>query len=326
MDQFSMYETSKYSLCSCERSERPETCHGPVIPGFTSKRVEYACDVDGIVSVDPVFIQKMVEINGNVTLEDGTVLTGKNTAEYMLNTIYKEVPVSLQDTYFEYIASTIMNNAFSNMDITKMMKVAQSIGELTKNRHFYAYTFHDDEAKYFQGAGLAKGTPDSETDPEVGIYLNEQNPSKLGWYIDRKSQITKTGQNADGSKTYHVTYTLTNTLTSSEMATCTGYILGGEQAGVTGKPVAAPGTSAQRMLFYAPKGGSISEITSSGDVRDQSNAVMDDQKLVTNVAYIAPGESVTFDFDVTTSPKAESDLTIDQTPSGKMTNEVNYQY
>lgn len=110
------------------------------------------------------------------------------------------------------------------------------------------------------------------------------------------------------------------------MATCTGYILGGEQAGVTGKPVAAPGTSAQRMLFYAPKGGSISEITSSGDVRDQSNAVMDGQKLVTNVAYIAPGESVTFDFDVTTSPKAENDLTIDQTPSGKMTNEVNYQY
>lgn len=35
---------------------------------------------------------------------------------------------------------------------------------------------------------------------------------------------------------------------------------------------------------------------------------------------------MTFDFDVTTSPKAESDLTIDQTPSGKMTNEVNYQY
>ena len=27
-----------------------------------------------------------------------------------------------------------MNNAFSNMDITKMMKVAQSIGELTRNK------------------------------------------------------------------------------------------------------------------------------------------------------------------------------------------------
>ena len=100
------------------------------------QRSQYACDVDGIVSIDPVFIQKMVEINGNVTLEDGTVLTGKNTAEYMLNTIYKEVPVSLQDTYFEYIASTIMNNAFSNMDITKMMKVAQSIGEINQEPSF----------------------------------------------------------------------------------------------------------------------------------------------------------------------------------------------
>ena len=33
-------------------------------------------------------------------------------------------------------------------------------------------------------------------------------------------------------------------------------------------------------------------------------------------ATIAPGESVTYSFDVTTSTKAVSDLTIDQTPMG----------
>lgn len=42
----------------------------------------------------------MVEINGPVTLSNGTVLTGENTAEYMLNTIYKDVPVAQQDEYF----------------------------------------------------------------------------------------------------------------------------------------------------------------------------------------------------------------------------------
>ena len=93
------------------------------------QRSQYACNIDGLISVDPVFIQKMVEINGPVTLSNGTVLTGENTAEYMLNTIYKDVPVAQQDEYFEYIAKTVMDGAFGNMTVDKMMKVAQSIGD-----------------------------------------------------------------------------------------------------------------------------------------------------------------------------------------------------
>ena len=96
------------------------------------QRSQYACNIDGLISVDPVFIQKMVEINGPVTLSNGTVLTGENTAEYMLNTIYKDVPVTQQDEYFEYIAKTVMDGAFGNMTVDKMMKVAQSIGDLAR--------------------------------------------------------------------------------------------------------------------------------------------------------------------------------------------------
>lgn len=285
------------------------------------QRSQYACNIDGLISVDPVFIQKMVEINGPVTLSNGTVLTGENTAEYMLNTIYKDVPVAQQDEYFEYIAKTVMDGAFGNMTVDKMMKVAQSIGDLAENRHFYAYTFHDDEAKYFQGAGLAKNAPESETNPETGIYISEQNPSKMGWYIDRTSEVTKTGD-----KTYHVKYTLTNRMTSTEMATCTSYILGGEQKGVGGVPVAPSGTSAQRVLIYAPAGGSIGSIAVTGDVRDRSNATMDGKPLNSSMAYIAPGKSVTYEFDVTVSDKATANMKLDQTPCGKMTNDVKYNY
>lgn len=288
----------------------------------TWKRSPYASDVDGFIAIDPVFIQEMVKISGNVTLQGGTVLTGSNTAQYLLNTIYKDVPVAQQDDYFEYIAQTVMDEAFGNMSSEKMMKIAQSIGDLIEQRHFYAYTTHTDEAKYFQGSGISS----REDTPQIGIYLNEQNPSKLGWYIDRKATVTKTGTGEDGSRTYHVKYTLTNTLTDSEMASANTYILGGVQHGVGDVPVAASGTSVQRMLFYAPAGGSIGEITATGDVRSQRKAIMDGKQLTTNVAYIAPGKSVTFEFDVTTSTKTTTDLTIDQTPSGKLRNEVDYQY
>lgn len=80
------------------------------------------------------------------------------------------------------------------------------------------------------------------------------------------------------------------------------------------------------MLFYAPAGGSIGKISSTGDVRDQREATMDGKQLTTNVAYLAPGKSVIFEFDVTTSPKATTELTIDQTPSGEERNDVDYWY
>lgn len=287
------------------------------------QRSEYACDIDGVIAIDPLFIQEMVRINGDITLDNGQVLTGDNTAEFMLNGIYKAFDPDTQDMYFEYVASAVMDGAFSNMTMDKMMQIAQAMGTLAEGRHFYAYTFHEDEAEYFQGAGFAKNAPDSETDPEVGIYMNEQNASKLGWYLRRSSTITRTACNADGSQTYHVTFSITNTLTSDEMAGATTYILGGAQPGVNGI-VAPSGTSAQRMLFYAPAGGSITNLTASGDVRDQENKTMDGKNLITNVAYIAPGETVTFDFDVTTSAKAESDLRLDQTPAGWLDENVTY--
>lgn len=287
------------------------------------QRSEYACDIDGVIAIDPLFIQEMVRINGDITLDNGQVLTGDNTAEFMLNGIYKAFDPDTQDVYFEYVASAVMDGAFSNMTMDKMMQIAQAMGTLAEGRHFYAYTFHEDEAEYFQGVGFAKSAPDSETDPEVGIYMNEQNASKLGWYLHRSSTVTRTACNEDGSQVYHVTFSITNTLTSDEMAGATTYILGGAQPGVDGI-VAPSGTSAQRMLFYAPAGGSITNLTASGDVRDQENKTMDGKNLITNVAYIAPGETVTFDFDVTTSAKAESDLRLDQTPAGWLDENVTY--
>ena len=90
--------------------------------------------------------------------------------------------------------------------------------------------------------------------------------------------------------------------------------------------MAPSGTSAQRVLIYAPAGGSIGSIAVTGDVRDRSNATMDGKPLNSSMAYIAPGKSVTYEFDVTVSDKATADMKLDQTPCGKMTNDVKYNY
>lgn len=282
------------------------------------QRSAYASTTDGVMMIDPVFVQEMIKLGGNVSLPNGQQLTGDNTAEFLLNGIYKTVPVAQQDAYFEYAASAAMNNIFSNMTAKKMISMAQSFTNLASQRHLYLYSFHKDDAASFQGAGLAKETPSSETEPEVGIYLNQNNPSKLDWYLHRNTTITRNSCNADGSQSYHVEFTANNTITQSDLATGNSYILGG----VNG--IGASGTSVEKILFYAPLGGSISNFTVSGNAEKPDQASMNGKKLWTSVATIAPGKSVTYAYDVNTSSKATTDLKLDQTPMGWTDQGVTY--
>ena len=137
----------------------------------------------------------------------------------------------------------------------------------------------------------------------MGVYVTEQNPSKMGWYIHRTSKVTRSTCGNDGSQSYHVEYKMTNTLENSQIGALTSYILGSGGQGV------------EKTLIYAPAGGSISNLkTSGGSVTESRQETLNGKTVYASNATIAPGESVTYSFDVTTSTKAVSDLTIDQTP------------
>ena len=270
--------------------------------------------LDGVIMVDPVFLQKMVAINGQVTLSDGRVLTGDNTAEFLLNIVYKEYPVSMQDQYFTEVATQSISAMFSNINLTKLTQVGQAMSSLAQGRHFSMYSFDEATENSLKSAGFTASTPDDEANPKIGVYITEQNPSKMDWYVHRTTKITRSSCNGDGSQTYHVEYTLNNTLTSSALATLPDYIAGGIQV-----PSLARGMAAEKMLIYAPAGSSIANITTSGNGTVSvapKQTTMNGKTVTTTLAFLNPGKSLTYSFDVTTSPKATTDLGVDQTPMG----------
>ena len=270
--------------------------------------------LDGIITVDPVFLQKMVAINGQVTLSDGRVLTGDNTAEFLLNTVYKEYPESMQDQYFTEVATQSISAMFSNINLTKLTQVGQAMSSLAQGRHFSMYSFDEATENSLKSAGFTASTPDDEANPKIGVYITEQNPSKMDWYVHRTTKITRSSCNGDGSQPYHVEYTLNNTLTSSALATLPDYIAGGIQV-----PSLARGMAAEKMLIYAPAGGSIANITTSGNGTVSvapKQTTMNGKTVTTTLALLNPGKSLTYSFDVTTSSKATTDLGVDQTPMG----------
>ena len=275
--------------------------------------------MDGLIVVDPVFIQEMMRITGqSITLPNGTVLNGQNTAEFMLNTIYKTVPVDQQDGYFEVIVGQMMDQIFTNLNTSKLMDIAESLGELTEQRHLYIYSYHEEEAAQFQGAGYAQDLSTSEENPSVGVYINELKSSKMDWYVKRQSTVTRTVTNADGTQTYHVSFHMTNTIPDSDLRTDYTYIIGVDRAGTP------PGTAYDALLFYAPAGGSITNFKVEGVGQTPSPVTINGRSLYKAISPLQPGQSVTYEFDVTTSSKATSSLKLDQTPMGWLDSGVTY--
>jgi hypothetical protein len=266
--------------------------------------------IDGVLLIDPVFLQELIGINGDVKLSDGRVLNGQNTAEFLLNTVYKEYPVAQQDLYFQQVATQSIGNMFSNMNVKKLAQTADIMGTMAAGRHFSMYSFDKNIEKTISDAGFTSQTPSSEEHPAVGVYVTEQHGSKLDWYVHRTSNITRSSCNANGSQTYTVRYTLENTLNNGDIAGLPEYIVGHTQDGM------APGTAMEKTLLYAPAGGSMSNLNISGSVSGQRKETINGKSVQAFNLLLKPGQKATLSFDVTTSTKSVSDLAVDQTPMG----------
>lgn len=300
----------KFNFDIRDVSANPDFPHVATVVKQRWQLSRYSTPVDGVMMIDPVFIQEIIKISGEVRLPDGMALNGNNTAEFFMNGIYKTVPENMQDAVFAGVAAQAMNNVFKDLNMSKLIKIVKVIRPMAQSRHIYTFTFHEDEAANFQGAGLAKNAPDNPEKPEIGIYLNENNPSKLDWYIHRKTDITRTHCDKDGHQVYHVRFTMTNTIPQSDLNSGNRYILGGFAG------IGQPGTPVERMLFYPPAGGSITDFHITGNATGLTTAKLDGKTLYTGIATLSPGRAVTYEYDVITSNRATSDLTLDQTPMG----------
>ena len=87
------------------------------------------------------------------------------------------------------------------------------------------------------------------------------------------------------------------------------------------------GHSVDKILFYAPAGGSVSNLTVGGSAQidDPQQGNFRGNSIIYTVANIAYGQNATFDIDMTTSPKAKGDLKLDQTPMGWVETGVEYE-
>ena len=314
---------------------------------------------DGIISVDPVFLQSILELTGGVTTSDGVAVNGSNAAEVLMNSAYimystesfedestessdiaaddQKTAYALasakQNAFFSEVASLALDAFFGNIDSVSMLSAVQVIGDSIADKRIYMWVANPEEQAVIEKLDAACAISMSEANPELGVYLATTVASKGNWYINSDTTVGNETKNADGSTSYSVTTTITNTLSPDDAANLPAILTTPDQYAVD--KVRSKGDMILDVYLFAPMGGVITDLQVEGDfapdtffddvgvwytqpgIEPMTRATYNGHEVWYGVTMIEGLQSTTLTYTVTTSPNAVETLVIDTTPLGQ---------
>ena len=268
--------------------------------------------VDGVIAVDPVFLQRLLGLVGGVTLDDGTVVDGTNAARVLLSDTYWYYgnDGEAQDAFFAYVAQTAAGHIMASLgqvDLKSLLGVLQdSAGD---GRLMVWFADEAEEATAIT-LGVDGALSTDPTAPELGVYVNDDTWAKMTWYLDINTAVGQKTQNPDGTSTYTVTTSYTNVITPDEAYSAPSYVTGNSPMKRSVDDMYI------KPLLVAPAGGTITNVImdNGGEMAEGSLYGFDEWSGAVN---LASGETVTITFDVTVPAGTTADLAVRETPTGQ---------
>lgn len=266
----------------------------------------YKTKIDGVIAIDPVFLQNMLTVTGGVTLEDGTTIDGTNAAKFLLSDVYAHQEVSNQDEYFSAAAASAFKHIMEQSGEPKAFMKA--ITTSVTNGHMLVWSANADEQKLLEETPISGNLVTKATDPQVGVYFSDITQSKMDWYLKREisTEFDKTAENGANQYTVHIK--VTNMMTADEVASTPQYVLGDQLEGI------ANGQIKTAMFLYAPAGGRLVDWKLSDGSKLDGIAVHDGLTLGLKTFLLSPGESLEITAHVQTAPGVSTPPTLRQTP------------
>lgn len=265
---------------------------------------------DGVISIDPVVLSHMLGVAGPVKLATGETLTADNAVRMLLSQSYERYPdARSSDLFFEGAAKSVFDHlTSSSWDPMQMLAALQRSAE--EQRVYLAFT--DPEAQALAAEFGVDGAlaPDTTTQTQVGVYLNNSSVSKLDYHLT--SAVSASCDAA--SRTMTTTMTLHNGITDDIRS---NYTLGWRN-GRFGLPRT---TLMLDVLFFAPPGASITQTTpATGDApvwdragREKGNTA------VSRTVFVPKGETVTVSATIKLPEGDLGPLNLRHTPTARDT-------
>lgn len=262
--------------------------------------------VDGVIAIDPVFLQRMLAVSGPVTVSNGVTLDGTNTAQYLLNQVYIDVPEAEQNDYFSDVAATVFTHIMQHVNSPRdfLGAVASSITD----GHLKLWSAHQEEQNQLLTTPIAGALKTTASTPEVGVYLSDISQAKMDWYLRREVSVEYDKVGISGGDQYTVRIRLTNMMTAEEASSLPRYIVGPFLDDLTAGQVRTG------AFVYAPAGGRLVDWTMSDGSGFDGITVHNGLTVGTKTITLGPGESYEIVCHVQSAPGVHTPLTLVQTP------------
>lgn len=270
--------------------------------------------VDGVIAIDPVFLQRLLALTGGFTASDGTVVDGTNAAKVLLSDTYWKFgnDGAAQDAYFSSVAALAFEQVMNNLGEAGMTDLWDVVEQSAKDGRVLVWMANADEEALVDDLGFSGALGDDPTKPELGVFINDDTYSKISWYASTKTTVGEGVRNADGTTTYDVTTTLTNTITPDEAAAAPWYVTGNSSDKRDSSDML------DFVFFFAPAGGSISELTVSENAYNEDYGcfveTLSGHQVVRVRTHLLAGETGTFTYKVTVAADAAEPLAVRTTP------------
>lgn len=265
--------------------------------------------VDGIVSVDPVTLQHILGAIGPVTVASGQELNGENAARVLLNEIYVEVAdTEIQDAFFAEAATAAFDALIAGgHDVSATI---DALAVSAREGRLLVWSSDPREQSLITGTvigGDLRGDVDGA--PIVGVYLNDASATKMSYYLDYSVTVDRAQCLAGAERMLTVRVDIASTA-PADVVNYPPYISGGGWL--------EPGSVETNVMVYSPTGGWIDAARRDGAATEEvgfyGHSGLD--VAVTSVT-LAPGESVSLEFDVESGPGLQEPATVRVTPGAR---------
>ncbi|MCD1269649.1 DUF4012 domain-containing protein [Microbacterium sp. MEC084] len=243
--------------------------------------------IDGVVSIDPIALARVLRATGPIALPTGDELNESNAVDLLLHDIYmrwgsyEEAP--LVDAFFAGVAGLVFEKVATGAFDLQDMAWALREGIDEGNIMFYSTDERiQREIAPLRVSGILPN--DNTVTTTAGVYFRDESTSKIDYYMS--SAIDLSERCSDGMRFFTVQPTLKLDLSQAEADMLPQYIRSGRWGSAQFRT---------QVYVYGPPGTAVESVSVDGrDVRVVRDDVTDLERPVawfeTN---LAPGEAAT---------------------------------
>ena len=237
--------------------------------------------VDGVITVDVVALERIIGVVGPVPLDDiGETLTGDTTARILLKDVYQRFPEAKDNDARRAVLGNAAKAVAARLSAGgyPTAKLGALLTDMVRQRHIMAWSSRPDEQAQVARAGLGGGLPDDRL--PIMAAVENVTANKLDFYLGVSGHLDLRFEGAT------VTGALSVTLTNTVPDGLAPYVVGPNE----GLDL-APGTYRAVVAVWLPRGTVIDGV--GGDAAELHRGDDGGYSLSTSFVEMAPGATKT---------------------------------